>query len=107
MSSARPVSDVNYEPSAAGAIAETPAYVYSRSRLSGTTQQACIEKTDDLSQAGAFYRRLDAAARTRVGQKLAGDLGQGEKATVRKRVVGFMLQADEGDGARLAPAGGG
>src|SRR2546428_8455438 len=71
MSSARPVSDVNYEPSAAGAIAETPAYVYSRSRLSGTTQQACIEKTDDLSQAGAFYRRLDAAARTRLGQKPA------------------------------------
>ena len=71
MSSARPVSDVNYEPSAAGAIAETPAYVYSRSRLSGTTQQACIEKTDDLSQAGAFYRRLDAAARTRLVQNLA------------------------------------
>ncbi len=104
MSSARPVSDVNYEPSAAGAIAETPAYVYSRSRLSGTTQQACIEKTDDLSQAGAFYRRLDAAARTRLVQNLAGDLGQVKNATVRTRIVGFMLQADEEYGARLAQA---
>src|SRR2546426_6473252 len=101
MSSARPVSDVNYEPSAAGAIAETPAYVYSRSRLSGTTQQACIENTDDLSQAGAFYRRLDAAARTRLVQKLAGDLGQGEKATRRTRVGGFILPAEEEEGGPL------
>src|SRR2546425_5401700 len=99
MSSARPVSDVNYEPSAAGAIAETPAYVYSRSRLSGTTQQACIEKTDDLSQAGAVYRGLGAAARTRVGEKPARGLGEGEKATVRARGVGVLLPADEGERA--------
>ena len=104
MSGARPASDVNYEPSAAGAVAETPAYVYSRSRLSGTTQQARIEKTDDFSQAGAFYRRLDAAARTRLVQNLAGDLGQVKNATVKTRIVGFMLQADEEYGARLAEA---
>src|ERR1700730_461571 len=107
MSGARPASDVNYDPSAAGAVAETPAYVYSRSRLSGTTQQARIEKTDDFSQAGAFYRRLDAAARTRLVQNLGGALRPGEKAGVKTRIVGFMLQADEEYGARRAEAVGG
>src|SRR6202011_387354 len=104
MSGARPASYVTYEPSAPGAVAETPAYVYSRSRLSGTTQQARIEKTDDFSQAGAFYRRLDAAARARLVQNLAADLGQVKNAAVRARIVGFMLHADEEYGSKLAEA---
>jgi catalase len=104
MSSARPATDVNYEPSVSGAVAETPAYAYSRAPLSGTTQQARIEKTDDFSQAGAFYRRLDAPARARLVQNLAGDLGQVKNAAVKTRIVGFMLQADEEYGGRLAEA---
>jgi len=104
MSSARPATDVNYEPSVSGAVAETSAYAYSRTPLSGTTQQARIEKTDDFSQAGAFYRRLDAPARARLVQNLAGDLGQVKNAAVKTRIVGFMLQADEEYGGRLAEA---
>jgi catalase len=104
MSNARPASDVNYEPSVTHAVGETPALAYSRSRLSGTTQQARIEKTDDFSQAGVFYRHLDGAARQRLVQNLAGDLGQVKNTQVKARLVGFMLQADEEYGTRLGQA---
>ncbi|HXN81592.1 MAG TPA: catalase [Myxococcales bacterium] len=104
MSNARPASDVNYEPSVTNALAETPAYAYSHAPVSGTTQQARIEKTDDFSQAGASYRRLDAAARARLVQNLAADLGQVKNAAVRARIVGFMLHADEEYGSKLAEA---
>ena len=59
---------------------------------------AIMERTPEI------YRRLDAAAGTRLVQNLAGDLEQVKNATVKTRIVGFMLQADEEYGARLAAA---
>ena len=104
MSNRSQSSDVNYEPSVTKAVAETPAYAYSKSPLAGSTQQARIEKTDNFSQAGVFYRKLDTAARARLVQNLADDLGQVKNAAVKATIVGYMLQADAEYGARIAQA---
>ena len=104
MSNRQQSSDVNYEPSVTNAVAETPADAYSKSPLAGSTQQARIEKTDNFAQAGTFYRKLDTAARARLVQNLADDLGQVKNAAVKATIVGFMLQADAEYGSKIAQA---
>ena len=96
--------DVNYEPSVASPLAETPADLYGKLPLTGMTQQQKIEKTDDFSQAGAFYLKLDAAARDRLVSAFAGDLGQVKNAQVKNKIVGHVLRANEEYGTRLAKA---
>ena len=97
-------SDVNYEPSNAQTMVDSPSQLYSRAPLSGYTQQEMTKKTDNFSQAGAFYTQLDAAARVRLVKNMADDLGQVTDAKVKARIVGFMLQANEGYGTALSKA---
>jgi catalase len=97
-------SDVNYEPSITRETEDAPAYLLSRAPLSGTTQQAAIEKTDNFAQAGAFYAALSAAEKERLVKNLAADLGQVRDARVKARMVGHFYSAHPEYGARLAKA---
>ncbi|OJT17349.1 catalase [Archangium sp. Cb G35] len=97
-------SDVNYEPSITRETEDVPAYLLSRAPLSGTTQQAAIEKTDNFSQAGAFYLALSPAERERLVKNLAADLGQVRDARVKARMVGFFYSANAEYGTKLAKA---
>ncbi|MCP3065203.1 catalase [Myxococcus sp. K38C18041901] len=104
MNVANTKSDVNYEPSIARESQEAPQHLFSQLPLSGTTQQQPIEKTDNFSQAGAFYASLDPAARERLVKNLAGDLGQVRDARVKARMVGHFFVANEEYGTKLAKA---
>lgn len=104
-SAGRTTSDVNYQPSrAADALLERPEFRSSSAPLSGATQQKRIAKTDDFSQAGAFYRALDEEARGRLVANFAADLGAVRNAAVKACIVGFALRADAEYGAKLASA---
>ena len=104
MNIANTKSDVNYEPSVTRETQEAPAYLFSNAPLSGTTQQRGIDKTDNFSQAGAFYLALDPAARERLVKNLAADLGQVRDARVKARMVGHFLMANAEYGTKLAKA---
>jgi len=104
MNSGNTKSDVNYEPSIARETEDRPAYLLSRAPLSGTTQQAAIDKTDNFSQAGAFYLALSSAEKERLVKNLAADLGQVRDARVKARMVGFFYTANVEYGTRLAKA---
>ncbi|WP_324291375.1 catalase [Corallococcus sp. bb12-1] len=97
-------SDVNYEPSITQETQDTPAALLSSSPLTGTTQQKAIDKTDNFSQAGAFYAALDAGGKDRLVKNLAGDLGLVRDAKVKARMVGFFYTANADYGTRLAKA---
>jgi catalase len=104
MNLANTKSDVNYEPSITRETADAPAYLLSRLPLSGTTQQVAISKTDNFSQAGAFYLALSPAEKERLVKNLAGDLGQVRDAKVKARMVGYFYSANAEYGTRLAKA---
>jgi catalase len=104
MNSSNTKSDVNYEPSIAKETEDKPAYLFSHLPLSGTTQQAAIPKTDNFSQAGAFYLKLSAAEKERLVKNLAGDLNQVSSPLVKARMVGFFFSANAEYGTRLAKA---
>jgi catalase len=104
MNSGNTKSDVNYEPSIARETEDRPAYLLSRAPLSGTTQQAAIDKTDNFSQAGAFYLALSPVEKERLVKNLAADLGQVRDARVKARMVGFFYTANVEYGTRLAKA---
>ncbi|WP_422724021.1 catalase [Hyalangium rubrum] len=97
-------SDVNYEPSITRETEDAPAYLLARMPLNGTTQQAGISKTDNFSQAGAFYLALSPAEKERLVKNLAADLGQVRDARVKARMVGFFYSANAEYGTRLAKA---
>ncbi|KFA93060.1 catalase [Archangium violaceum] len=97
-------SDVNYEPSITRETEDVPAYLLSRAPLSGTTQQGAIEKTDNFTQAGAFYLGLSPAERERLVKNLAADLGQVRDARVKARMVGYFYSANAEYGTKLAKA---
>ncbi|RYZ36524.1 MAG: catalase [Myxococcaceae bacterium] len=97
-------SDVNYEPSIVKETQDTPSALLSNAPLSGTTQQKAIDKTDNFSQAGAFYAALDAGGKDRLVKNLAGDLGLVRDPKVKARMVGFFFTANADYGTRLAKA---
>jgi catalase len=102
MNIANTKSDVNYEPSVTRETQDVPAYLLSSAPLNGKTQQRAIDKTDNFSQAGAFYAALDAGAKERLVKNLAADLGQVRDARVKARMVGHFYMANAEYGTRLA-----
>jgi catalase len=102
MNIANTKSDVNYEPSVTRESQDVPAYLLSSAPLNGKTQQRAIDKTDNFSQAGAFYAALDAGAKERLVKNLAADLGQVRDARVKARMVGHFYMANAEYGTRLA-----
>ncbi len=104
MNIGKTVSNVNYEPSsqapktmAAEARAVTTA-------LEGTVQQKQIEKTDNFSQAGNFYRSLDAKGKTNLVRNLAADLGAVRDIAVKHKMLAHFYKADSEYGMALTRA---
>ncbi|MES2644914.1 MAG: catalase [Myxococcota bacterium] len=96
--------NTNYEPSIGKPLEQVPSQRYSVSPLSGSTQQAAIAKKNDFAQAGAFYRGLNKTDQEHLVSNFAGDLGQVKDATVKARIVGYLIQADATYGERVAKA---
>lgn len=98
-------SDVNYEPSRRkGTLSEDKNARHSQLPISGTTQQARIEKTLNFQQAGDFYRNLDKTAQQHLIDNLAGDLGQVQNMEVKTEILAFFYKADKDYGTRSAKA---
>ncbi len=97
--------DVNYQPSVQESeFTDVASYEYSQAPLSGAVQQRPIEKTLDFQQAGELYRSFTEAERSNLIDNFASDLKQVKNPEVRQRILGFLYQADEEYGSRVATA---
>ena len=96
--------DVNYQPSQADAVTyrDDNQYRYSKTKLSGTTQQQVIGKQNNFKQAGELYRTFTPAERERLVANFAGDLGQVKNPKIVRTIIGFCYQADVEYGTMLA-----
>lgn len=98
-------SDVNYQPSRReGSFSEKEKARFSQLPISGTTQQASIEKTLNFQQAGEFYRQLDQANRDHLISNLAGDLNPVQDEEIKTEISAFFYKADPDYGTKLAQA---
>ena len=95
-------SNVNYFPSAKAPKATAVAYRPVAEPLAGVAEARPISKTDVFSQAGIFYRSLNAADKADLIVNLSGDLGQVADARTRTMMVSYFYQADKDYGTRLA-----
>ncbi|MFM4837518.1 catalase [Aeromonas veronii] len=98
------ISNVNYEPSSQAPktmVAEARAVT---TALEGTVQQKQIEKTDNFSQAGNFYRSLDAKGKTNLVRNLAADLGAVRDSGVKHKMLAHFYKADSEYGMALTRA---
>ncbi|PJG60711.1 catalase [Aeromonas cavernicola] len=97
-------SNVNYEPSS-----QAPKAVLEQARavatpLQGTVQQLGIEKTDNFSQAGNFYRALDSKGKANLVRNLAADLGAVRDNAVKHKMLAHFYKADSDYGIALTRA---
>jgi catalase len=75
--------------------------------LTGTTMQAAIKKTDNFTQAGAFYRALNEQQQTNLIGNLASDLGKVNNSEIKQIMLMHFYKADPIYGSRLTAAVGG
>ena len=61
-------------------------------------------KTDDFEQAGALYRLIDAAAKQRLVDNIAGGLAQVNHGGIVDRSVSYFRNADPEYGDRIQKA---
>ncbi len=95
---------VNYEPSRRADVRENSQYKHSQLPLSGTTQQARIQKTLNFQQAGEFYRSLSEQDQKNLISNLAGDLGTVKHDGIRYAMLSHFYKADANYGTALANA---
>ena len=98
MSLTERTGDVNFEPSQQAPFAE--AKIVRAGRSTPLVDEAA-RKLENFYQAGEFYRSLDAAARTRLVNNFAGDLGQVKSIEIKRRIVAHLRQADKEYGDRV------
>ena len=96
----------NYEPNSFEGPAETGEPLYAP--LAGDGPSGSYEwdnrEGDDFVQAGALYRVMDEAARTRLVANIAGSLAQVSKDEIVERSVAHFRTADTEYGERIAGA---
>lgn len=97
-------SKVNYEPSRLEPKASLPAARAANTALSGTVQQQMIAKTDNFSQAGAFYRGLSQQAQQNLVRNLAADLSAVRDRNTKHIMLSHFYQADADYGKALTKA---
>lgn len=97
-------SNVNYEPSRLEPKASVPAARAANTALSGTVQQQMIAKTDNFSQAGAFYRGLSQQAQQNLVRNLAADLSAVRDSNTKHIMLSHFYQADADYGKALTKA---
>lgn len=98
--------EVNYQPSrsASGSYVDDNRQRYSRKPLHGSTLQQAIQKTDNFTQAGEFYRSLSEQDKQNLIANLSGDLGQVKDKVIVEKMLSHFYSADADYGARLAKA---
>lgn len=96
-------SNVNYFPAAVQKRAATE-FGQSTYEVNATVDARPIEKTNNFTQAGLFYRSLSAKDKADLIANLAGDLGQVTSDRTRTIMVSYFYQADKDYGTRLAKA---
>ena len=92
---------VNYEPSSLEPKLQDAAYSSSSLRLTGTTQQAPIQKTLNFRQAGEFYRSLPKAEQRDLVTNLGGELAKLQNETTRYAMLSHFYKADSNYGKAL------
>lgn len=99
-------SEVNYQPSVKENKPDQDAYDYSKKELPAGTviTQAQIDKPDNFTQAGDFYRSLSEPEKKNLIANLSGDLAQVSNKDVVRTMVGYFYMADADYGKRLADA---
>jgi catalase len=97
-------SNVNYEPSRLEPKASLPAARAANTVLSGTVQQQMIAKTDNFSQAGAFYRGLSKQAQQNLVRNLAADLSAVRDSNTKHIMLSHFYKADADYGKALTKA---
>ena len=99
-------SDVNYQPSSADGktLTDQPLNRYSNLKLTGTTVQRQISKTDNFEQAGEQYLAFSETERAHLISNLAGDLVQVKNKTIQMTMVSYFYRANAEYGTRLAKA---
>jgi catalase len=102
---ARRASDVNYEPSGVpGTPRDNPAYKWTPTPLTGTTQQQAIAKQVLFRQAGEFYRALPETEKAELVGNLAADLTRVSSDENRLQMISYFYRADIDYGRRVAAA---
>ncbi|MEJ0004338.1 MAG: catalase [Pararobbsia sp.] len=98
-------SDVNYEPSnQTGTPRDNPAYKWTPTPLTGTTQQRPIVKQALFRQAGDYYRALHEKEKVELVGNLAADLNRVTSTESRQRMISYFYRADPDYGRRVAAA---
>ncbi|MEW5249667.1 catalase [Microbulbifer discodermiae] len=97
-------SDVNYQPSRLEPRLEDRRGLYTRTALSGSTQQQAIAKQQPFAQAGVLYRSFDSQQQQHLIENLAGDLSRVRDSDTKHIMLSFFYRADKGFGERLTKA---
>ena len=96
----------NYEPNSFGGPAQTNAVDLGDglSGAGGPRGLAMHRDDDDYRQAGALYRLMPEAAKSRLIEAIAGSLAEVSREDIVVRSLGHFRRADEALGARLSEA---
>ena len=98
MNSASTTTGINYQPSRMLPREESPAARYSPLALTGTTQQAKIQREQNFKQAGELYRSFSSKARKELINSFGHSLAQADTAS-KHHILSFLYKADPEYGA--------
>lgn len=96
-------SDINYQPSR-DLVSEDSKARHSNTKLTGTVQQASIDKQLNFAQAGELYRSFTKSEQNNLISNLAGDLGAVKDVKIMHKILSFTYKADKDYGTRLTKA---
>ena len=96
----------NYEPNSFDGPVQTNDPYYGGLPVEGVsgTYERDRRETDDFEQAGALYRLIDAAAKQRLVDNIAGGLAQVNRREIVDRAVSYFRNADPEYGDRIERA---
>ena len=93
MNTGRSSGGVNYQPSRLESREEPQAARYSQSTLSGTTQQAKIQREQNFKQAGDLYRSFSKKERSDLIESFGGSLATTDDES-KHIILSFLYKAD-------------
>lgn len=99
-------SDINFQPSNHVGTKEDIKYRQAPQTAAEANiiSQSKIDKANDYSQAGDFYRSLSENEKKNLIKNLVGDLGQVTNKEVQKKMITHFYRADRDYGMRVAKA---
>jgi catalase len=96
----------NYEPNSFDGPVQTNQPHYHGLRVEGLsgTYECDRRKTDDFEQAGTLYRLIDASAKQRLVDNIAGSLAHVDHREIVDRSISYFSSADTEYGDRIERA---